>query len=41
MQCSTIVVMCMVLIIVFTDIGKHFSRNEASYLLSVRVDSNI
>jgi len=41
MQCSTMVVMCMVLIIVFTDTGKRFSRNDASHVLSVCVDPNI
>jgi len=31
----------MVLIIVFTEIGKCFLQNEASYVLSVCVDRNI
>jgi len=41
MQCSAMVVMCMVLIIVFTETDKHFFQNEASYVLSICVDPNI
>ena len=41
MQYSTRVVICVVLIIVFTDLGKCFFQTEASYVFSVCVDANI